>query len=229
MPKSVSLTWPCLGDDEVGRLDVAVPDALRVRDGQRLEQLVHHRQHVGLGQHLRHGQDVVQRAAVDELHRDEGDVAVLAEVVDRDHARMRDAADGLGLVAEARGHRVDRGGVAQQLAVDRLDRHRRGGCAGRTPCRPCPWSRGRAPRRSCTCRCVRGSGAVVAMVTRSEGGQPSSIFIACARLVRMRLNDSDSTPISSLDLTANSGASNSPSDTRSAMPDSVLTGRMTRR
>jgi hypothetical protein len=47
-----------------------------------------------------------QRAALDELHRDVGDLLVAAELVDGDDARVTEPPGGLRLVAKARGWRA---------------------------------------------------------------------------------------------------------------------------
>src|SRR5437879_13449886 len=61
---------------------------------------------------------------------------------------------------------------------------------------------------------------------RYSGLHSPSIFIACTRLVLMRLNDPARVAISSLPLLVNSGASRLPRLTSSAIRDSRVTGRI---
>ncbi len=69
----------------------------------------------------RRGKPLPKGRTIDELHRDEGLVVVLADLVDRRHPRMRQTCHGLGLAAKpCFGFFAPVGGaVAQQLHRDR--------------------------------------------------------------------------------------------------------------
>ena len=78
---------PVGGDDNVGRLDVAVDDAVGVRrfkGRSDLHSVVERRgdRQSAARQHL------VEREAVDQLHRDEGRARLVADLVDRDDIRV---------------------------------------------------------------------------------------------------------------------------------------------
>lgn len=75
-------------DEDVGRLDVSVHDAVSVCGRERVEQL-----YADLGDAVRWqgpvlGEDVLQAAAVDQLHHDPRAVTVDRDVVDMDDPRM---------------------------------------------------------------------------------------------------------------------------------------------
>jgi hypothetical protein len=57
-------------------------------------------------QALRFAQDMLQRATLDQLHGDVGDVVLLADVVNGDHIRMVQAPGALRLAQEALSHLV---------------------------------------------------------------------------------------------------------------------------
>ena len=100
MPKSRDLGVHLRRQQDVGRLDVLVDDALLVRARQRVQYLQHdadgigHR-HRALVDHLAHAH------AVDELHGQERLSFVHGVVVDRDDVGMGASRGGLGLAAEA--------------------------------------------------------------------------------------------------------------------------------
>ena len=111
------------GEDQVRRLDVAVPDLVAVRAVECVEQLVHDAQQLGLGQQPGLREHLRQVVAFDQLHRDERGGLVFAVFVDRHDARMLQAADGLRFVAKARRDRLGLLVVIDELLVDRLERH----------------------------------------------------------------------------------------------------------
>mmetsp|Transcript_5365 Transcript_5365/g.20383 ORF Transcript_5365/g.20383 Transcript_5365/m.20383 type:complete len:217 (-) Transcript_5365:476-1126(-) len=116
---------PAIGHhDDVGGLDIAVPDAVVVRMAEGVEQLAHDARDVGVGEPDLGAQVAGQRAALDILHRDVGDVLVAAEVIDRDDAGVRQPAGRLGLVAKARGRRTGAVVIGVQVLADGLERHR---------------------------------------------------------------------------------------------------------
>ena len=109
------------GEHDVGRLDVAVHDALLVAVGQRGEHAVGDL-HRALGhQPVAGGEQLAQRRALDVLHHDVGHrVAVelvLAGVVDGDDRRVVQRGGGLGLAAEPGLERR----VAGQVRAQHLD------------------------------------------------------------------------------------------------------------
>jgi len=113
------LRLPALRDENVRRFDVAMNDALGVRgvDGVRdlnpeVENLFD-RDRVTV-------QVLAQRFAVDELHRDERRVVLLADVVDRADARMVQCGRGQRFAAKAlQCLRILRHAVGQELQRDR--------------------------------------------------------------------------------------------------------------
>ncbi len=88
-------------DQDVGRLDVAMDNACRMRVAESVEQLAD-----DLADFAHFVADFLlqvlgERLAVDELHHDVRDFLVFAEVVNLDDMRMHEPADRLRLVAEA--------------------------------------------------------------------------------------------------------------------------------
>ena len=112
------LQVPLAVDEHVVRLDVAVDEAVPVREPQRREDLPR----VVDGD--RHGRrpaledQLLERLAVEVLHRDVVRPLGLAAVVDRDDVRVREARGVLRLVPEARDELV----VAGVAVVEDLDR-----------------------------------------------------------------------------------------------------------
>ena len=112
-----------VGDDDVGRLDVAVDDAVLVAVGERLQDTGDDDERLLRAGRLRVDQQVADGVALDDLHHDVGDGAVadpvLARVVDRDHRVVVEARDRLRLTREARlGDGVLRQVRAEQLHSD---------------------------------------------------------------------------------------------------------------
>ena len=70
------------GQDQVGRLDVAMHDAARVREFERLQELRRDRDELPELEARLAVQVLAQPGAVDVLHRDERDLVVLAVFVD---------------------------------------------------------------------------------------------------------------------------------------------------
>ena len=112
------LHLPVAGEEEVVGLEVAMHDAAGVRGGESRRHLRGDLE--GLARRQRPGdQALAQGLALEELHRGEGDFAVLAEIEDRQDVRMRQRRDCLGLALET-GQRV---GVGGEMRRQDLDRH----------------------------------------------------------------------------------------------------------
>jgi hypothetical protein len=106
-------------DDDVVRLDVAVHDPVPVRVRERCEDLAR-----VLDDDARRGRaprhdELLDVAAVEELHRDVVRPLRLAPVVDRDDVRVRERGGALRLAAEP----LDELVVARVALVEDLDRH----------------------------------------------------------------------------------------------------------
>jgi hypothetical protein len=99
-PKSENLGLLAIGDEDVGRLDVAVQDAARVRGVERVGNLhAEPQQHADLE---RPAVDLArQRAPFEQLHRDEGAPVVLVHLVDGADVRMVERRRGARLAQEA--------------------------------------------------------------------------------------------------------------------------------
>ena len=106
------------GQEEVVGLEVAVHDAAGVRGGEPGRDLRGDLERLARRQRAA-DQALAQRLAVEQLHRGEGDLAVLAEIEDRQDVRMRERRDRLGLALEAR----QRVGVGGEMRRQDLDRH----------------------------------------------------------------------------------------------------------
>ena len=105
-------------DEHVVRLDVAVDDAVAVREAKRREDLARVVDRDGHRRGPAREDQLLQRAAVEVLHRDVVRALGLAAVVDRDDVRVRQAGGVLRLAAEA----LDELLVARVTVVEDLDR-----------------------------------------------------------------------------------------------------------
>jgi hypothetical protein len=99
-------------DHQVGRLHVAVDDAVPVGIGQADADLLHQRQPSGQGQGRPSMDELTQRFTADELHRDERLIPVGPDVVDRDDVRVLQPRRQPGFAEEA---------FPQVVAVDAED------------------------------------------------------------------------------------------------------------
>jgi hypothetical protein len=90
-----------LRDHDVVGLEVAVLDPCRVRLGERVGHLHGDLERLARRE-LPAGQQVAQRAALDQLHRDPGDTRVLADVEHRDDVRVVERGGRARLLLEAR-------------------------------------------------------------------------------------------------------------------------------
>ena len=106
-------------DDDVGRLDVAMDDAVRVRDGKGRCDLDGIIQSRGNRQGPL-GEQPVERRAVHQLHRDERRSGILADLVDRDDVGMVQCGRRLRLANEA----AMTLGVHSRFMREHFDRHR---------------------------------------------------------------------------------------------------------
>ena len=118
-PEVEHLGVPAPGDEDVGGLDVAVQDALGVRQLNRVgdlhAQVEHHRQRQRLA-----ADEPIERLAFQVLHRDVLLALELADVVHRADARVVHRRGGLGLAFEAfERHRVARQRRGQELQDQR--------------------------------------------------------------------------------------------------------------
>ncbi len=123
-PEVGDLDLVALAQDEVRRFDVAVHDAARVSVVERGRDLAHERDHpLGLEADAL-VDDGGDRLAVDELHRQERQPVLLADVEQRDDARVGECPRDARLLVEA----LDEGpvlrAVARDVEADRLDRQR---------------------------------------------------------------------------------------------------------
>ena len=110
-------------DHHVGRLDVAVHDPLAVRIGQRLGDACDDAQHHRHRQQLRLLRVALQVVAFQELHRDVGEVLVLAGIEDRHDVAMLQSPRRLGLAEETFARLGEFGAVELLRQRHRLDRH----------------------------------------------------------------------------------------------------------
>ena len=99
-PKSSTFTEPLAAHHDVRGLEVAVDDALVVGGRQRFGQCRADR-HEAVDRHPALGDELVERLALDELHRQEVDAVGLLDGVDGDDARVIERGEGLGLALEA--------------------------------------------------------------------------------------------------------------------------------
>ena len=116
-PKSRIFAWPRAGDEDVGGLEVAVDDPLRVRRLERVRDLDAELEQ--LADLERPPADPLgQRLALEQLHRDEVAALVLVDRVHRADAGVVERRGGLRLPLEA----LERGGVLRQLCRQELER-----------------------------------------------------------------------------------------------------------
>ena len=118
MPKSVTFKPSLAVDEHVVRLDVAVDDAVPVREAQRREDLPRVVDCEVDRRRSARDDQLLERAPIEVLHRDVVGALRLAAVVDRDDVRMREAGGVLRLAAEA----LDELVVARVAVVQDLDR-----------------------------------------------------------------------------------------------------------
>jgi hypothetical protein len=117
-PEIADADVPLLVDEHVLRLEIAVDDALRVGGGKPGADLTEdseraRQRHPLLALH--HRTEVI---TIDELHRQEAQVAVVGEVVDAQHVRVRDLARKRDLAAKA-----FESGVLVDIAAHDLERY----------------------------------------------------------------------------------------------------------
>ena len=110
-------------DDDVGRLDVAVPDRVVVREFQRIEQLRHDAHGVALVEVGAARQVFAQRIAFHVLHGDEGVLRVFAILVNGHDTGVVERAGRLRLAAKATGQVFRLLVVFDQFLADGLDGH----------------------------------------------------------------------------------------------------------
>ena len=104
-------------EPDVAGLDVAVDQAAFVGGGQPLGDLPADPQHLGDARLAALLQPLVQRHALEELHRQEGDAVVLIDLEDGDDVVVVDGGHGLGLAQEA----LAGAGVGGQAGQHRLE------------------------------------------------------------------------------------------------------------
>jgi len=106
---------------DVRRLDVAMHDREALRVVERVGHLRHQLRGRRVRQALAFLEDLLQRAALEQLHRDVGDALVHADVVDGDDVGVVEAAGRARLAQEALAHLVH--DVGRQVGQQRLDGH----------------------------------------------------------------------------------------------------------
>jgi hypothetical protein len=100
-PEVHDLDLPARQHVDVARLEVAVQHALRVGEGEPVEDLLHHRELLVERHRLARAEHLPQVAALEQLHRHVGHAALVAEVVDRDDIRVVELGGRTRLVLEA--------------------------------------------------------------------------------------------------------------------------------
>ena len=101
-------------EQDVVRLHVAVHDAAPVRVRERPRHLAQHARRVGGRKRTARAQSLAERLALDVAHDEEDEAARLADAMDRDDVRVREAGGRARLAHEplARLRRCGRGGTA---------------------------------------------------------------------------------------------------------------------
>ena len=107
-------------DHHVRRFDVAMHDRVAARMVEAFGDLRNQLGHLVEGQALAGFHHLLQRASLEELHRDVGDAVLLADVVDRDDVRMVQPAGGFRLAQKTFADFLER--LGRQRRVERLDR-----------------------------------------------------------------------------------------------------------
>ena len=100
-PEVGDLRLALVVDDHVLRLDVAVDDPAPVRVAERLQDLLGEVDRDVRRQRAALAHELLQRAPVDQLHRDVGRPVPLGAVEDADDVRVREPRRGLRLAPEA--------------------------------------------------------------------------------------------------------------------------------
>ena len=110
-------------EDHVGRLDIAMDDALRVGEVQARAHVFEDRQPVGERQRRPPANQLLQRLARHVLHGDERPAVVLADIEDRHDVGMAKAPGGARLAREPLARRLVVDSLLEQLDGDRaIDR-----------------------------------------------------------------------------------------------------------
>ncbi len=117
-PEVRHLHAPLAVDEDVVRLDVPMHDAVPVREAQRREDLARVLDRDVDRRGAAADDELLERAPVEELHRDVVGVLGVAAVVDRDDVRVVERSGVLGLAAEA----LDELVVVRVAPVEDLDR-----------------------------------------------------------------------------------------------------------
>ncbi len=111
------LRLPAIGHEDVGRLDVAMDDVLRVRGIERVRNLDPQLDEL-LGSERPPGDAMLQRLPFEELHHDKGLTRVLVDVVDRADVRVIQRRRGARLALKA----FERLTVVREIAGEELQR-----------------------------------------------------------------------------------------------------------
>ena len=107
------------GDHHVGRLEIAMQDALRMGGGEPAGDLAPPLYGASYGEKT-FGEELAKRLAYHQLHDEPVAFRRFHQVVDLDHGRMGEPGPGLGLAAEA----LARPRLIQNVRQDMFDRHR---------------------------------------------------------------------------------------------------------
>ena len=109
-PEIEQLGVAALGDEDVGRLDVAVDDPLAMGGFERIGEF-HAKFEDSIGGSAPAGDQMVQRRALQQFHRHEMAAGVLSDIVNRADVRMIQCRGGAGLALEP----FDRARIPRQL------------------------------------------------------------------------------------------------------------------